>query len=580
MGDNACREIPADGRDELGDRPAGGTSVRPPRAVGGRAAEENRLSQIVDGCPVPVFVIDTSHRVTHWNRACEVVIGASAAEMIGTRNQRRIFYGIERPCMADLIVDGAPDDTVRLFYQDKFRRSATVSGAFEAEDYFPNLGGGPCWLSFTAAPLFDEDGVIIGAIETLQDITGRRNAEAALHAGERRFRELFASMRDGVVIFAPHDEGRDFVLADINPAAEALYRMSRSRALGRRLPEVLASTAQPETTADQAAELAEAVRRVWRSGVPESLMTVHLDSGGKPLDCRHNRLVRLPTSEVACLSEDITDRQRSQAEQEMVASVFRHTVEGIFVTDARGVIVSVNPAFTRITGYEESEAVGQTPRLLRSGMQGDDFPEILWESLKRDGSWQGQIWNRRKNGEVFLEWATITQVLDVSGRPSRYVAIFNDITDLHRKDEQIKHQAYHDALTGLPNRLLLSKRIEQATAVARRNDHGVALLFIDLDHFKTINDCHGHDMGDRLLVEVARRLKELMPPGAFAARRGGDEFLILALATDSAEAAAKEAEAVDGARTQDTVLWRMRRDGRFRDSPAKRNKTTPANGEG
>lgn len=537
MGDNACREIPADGRDELGDRPAGGTSVRPPRAVGGRAAEENRLSQIVDGCPVPVFVIDTSHRVTHWNRACEVVIGASAAEMIGTRNQRRIFYGIERPCMADLIVDGAPDDTVRLFYQDKFRRSATVSGAFEAEDYFPNLGGGPCWLSFTAAPLFDEDGVIIGAIETLQDITGRRNAEAALHAGERRFRELFASMRDGVVIFAPHDEGRDFVLADINPAAETLYRMSRSRALGRRLPEVLASTAQPETTADQAAELAEAVRRVWRSGVPESLMTVHLDSGGKPLDCRHNRLVRLPTSEVACLSEDITDRQRSQAEQEMVASVFRHTVEGIFVTDSDGVIISVNPAFTQITGYQEGEVVGQSSRLLRSPLQDEAFFDELWSRLKAEGSWQGQIWNRRKNGENFLEWVTITQVLDAAGRPYRYVAIFNDITDLHRKDEQIKHQAYHDALTGLPNRLLLADRIEQAIALARRQEHGVALLFIDLDHFKTINDCHGHDMGDRLLVEVARRLKSCVRESDTVARLGGDEFIVVVADADVAEGA-------------------------------------------
>ena len=140
---------------------------------------------------------------------------------------------------------------------------------------------------------------------------------------------------------------------------------------------------------EAALEILDAVQRVWRTGTPESRFSIHHDDGGKPLDCRHNQYIRLPTGEIACLSEDVTERERNQAELEMAASVFRHTVEGIFVTDARGVIVSVNPAFTRITGYEEHEAVGQSPRLLRSGMQGDDFPEILWDRLKREGNWQG-----------------------------------------------------------------------------------------------------------------------------------------------------------------------------------------------
>ncbi|EWY36063.1 hypothetical protein N825_30110 [Skermanella stibiiresistens SB22] len=495
-------------------------------------ADEKRLSLIVEGCPMPIFVIDAAHKVTHWNRACELVIGVAASDMIGTRNQRRIFYGLDRPCMADLIVDGAPDDTVRSYYQDKFRRSPTVSGAYEAEDFFPHLGAGPRWLSFTAAPLYGEDGTIIGAIETLLDVTGRRTAEAGLDAGERRFKELFASMRDGVVIFEPHADGKDFVLTDINPAAEALHRVSRTRAIGRPLPEVLAAHTDPEAAARPSVELVEAARRVWRSGQPESLTTMRLDEDGKPLGCRHDRLLRLPTSEIACLSEDITERQRSIAEQEMAASVFRHTVEGIFVTDGDGVIISVNPAFTQITGYEEHEAVGKSSRLLRSTTENEEVIAELWDRVRADGNWQGQMWNRRKNGDIFLEWVTITQVLDATGRPYRYVAIFNDITDLHRKDEQIKHQAYHDALTGLPNRLLLADRIEQAVALARRQDTGVALLFIDLDHFKTINDCLGHDMGDRLLVEVARRLKACVRESDTVARLGGDEFIIVVADAD------------------------------------------------
>ena len=195
------------------------------------------------------------------------------------------------------------------------------------------------------------------------------------------------------------------------------------------------------TSTGAAPEMLDAIQRVWRTGAPETRFSIHHDDQGKPLDCRHNHYIRLPTGEIACLSEDITERERNQAELEMAASVFRHTFEGIFVTDAQGIIISVNPAFTRITGYEEHEVIGQSPRMLRSGMQGDDFIDTLWDKLTTEGNWQGQIWNRRKNGDVFLEWATITQVLDAAGHPSRYVAIFNDITDLHRKDEQIKHQA-------------------------------------------------------------------------------------------------------------------------------------------
>jgi diguanylate cyclase (GGDEF)-like protein/PAS domain S-box-containing protein len=526
MTDNGRTEAPAIERDHRQDDP----QAQCHRTRVGHGQERDRLSQIIEGSPVPTFVIDEHHLVTHWNRACEAIFSIPAATIIGTWRQRQIFYGEDRPCLADLIVDRAGEAEFERYYGGKYRKSSLIAGAYEAEDMFPVFLGGPHWLFFTAAPLFDKSGAIVGAVETLQDVTDQKLAEMAFLASERRFRDLFEAMSDGVVIFQPQDEGADFVVADMNPAAEAACLTDRQQMVGKRLRDA-ASAAAPGATGPTSPEFAlatlDAVQRVWRTGASETQFNVHYDDGGKPLDCRNSHYIRLPTGEIACLSEDVTERERNQAELEMAASVFRHTVEGIFVTDARGVIVSVNPAFTRITGYEESEAVGQTPRLLRSGMQGDDFPAILWESLKRDGSWQGQIWNRRKNGEVFLEWATITQVVDASGRPSRYVAIFNDITDLHRKDEQIKHQAYHDALTGLPNRLLLSKRIEQATVVARRNDHGMALLFIDLDHFKTINDCFGHDMGDKLLIEVARRLKSCVRDSDTVARLGGDEFIVV-----------------------------------------------------
>jgi diguanylate cyclase (GGDEF)-like protein/PAS domain S-box-containing protein len=531
MTDDARNEAPAIEREQEYDPQA--VSRQAPM---GRGGERDRLSQIIAGNPVPTFVIDEHHRVTHWNKACETIFGVPAAGMIGTRRQRQIFYGTDRPCMADLIVQGAGEELFRHYYGDKYRKSVLIDGAYEAEDYFPNFHGGQHWLFFTAAPLFDPAGRIVGAVETLQDVTDAKRAETALHTSERRFRDLFETMSDGVVIFEPQEDGADFVVADMNPAAESLCRLTRDRMVGKRLGEAASSPAQVGLVSVEAAvEMADTVQRVWRTGMPESRFSVHHDGGGKPLDCRYNHYIRLPTGEIACLSEDVTERERNQAELEMAASVFRHTVEGIFVTDPQGVIVSINPAFTHITGFEESEALGQTPRLLRSGMQDEDFFDTLWDTLKREGNWQGEIWNRRKNGEIFLEWATITQVLDAAGRPSRYVAIFNDITDLHRKDEQIKHQAYHDALTGLPNRLLLSKRIEHGIAFARRNNHGIALLFIDLDHFKTVNDFLGHDMGDKLLVEVARRLKSCVRDSDTVARLGGDEFIVVICDTSVSE---------------------------------------------
>ena len=175
----------------------------------------------------------------------------------------------------------------------------------------------------------------------------------AFLASERRFRDLFETMSDGVVIFQPQDDGADFVVADMNPAAEAVCLTDRDQMVGKRLRDA-ASAARLRRSASTSAEAAlatlDAVRRVWRTGTPESRFSVHHDDGGKPLDCRNNQYIRLPTGEIACLSEDVTERERNQAELEMAASVFRHTVEGIFVTDAQGIIVSVNPAFTRITG--------------------------------------------------------------------------------------------------------------------------------------------------------------------------------------------------------------------------------------
>ncbi|CAK0768354.1 diguanylate cyclase [uncultured Gammaproteobacteria bacterium] len=224
---------------------------------------------------------------------------------------------------------------------------------------------------------------------------------------------------------------------------------------------------------------------------------------------------------------DITERRRVDEDLRLAASVFLNISEAILITDTAGTILSVNPAFTDITGFSAEEAIGKSPRLLKSDHHADEFYRGMWSELRETGRWQGEIWNRRKDGGAYLQWQTISAVLDGVGLPVRYVSVFTDITELHQKDERIKHQAYHDALTGLPNRLLLLDRLEQALAVARRDLTRVAVLFLDLDRFKLVNDSLGHDVGDRLLVTVAKRLQNAIARSDTVARLGGDEFVLV-----------------------------------------------------
>ena len=245
------------------------------------------------------------------------------------------------------------------------------------------------------------------------------------------------------------------------------------------------------------------------------------------IECRFSRFLRHGAPHLLVIMADITERKLSEAETQMAASVFHNTMEGIIVTATDGTILSVNPGFARITGYGPDEAIGQTPRLLKSDHHDQSFYHALWTSITESGCWQGEIWNRRKSGEVYLEWLTITMIPGPDGKPFRYVSVFNDITEIRQKDEHIRHLAFHDALTGLPNRMLLQDRLNHAIEIARRDGSQVAVMFIDLDRFKVVNDSLGHDVGDMLLIQVTQRLGLCLRKSDTIARQGGDEFVVL-----------------------------------------------------
>jgi len=227
------------------------------------------------------------------------------------------------------------------------------------------------------------------------------------------------------------------------------------------------------------------------------------------------------------VKEDITQRKRAEDTLRLHATVFATTTEGIIVTDAQNRIKTVNPAFTHITGYSQEEVVGRDPKLLGSGRNTPDFYRTMWQSLHTTGHWSGEIWNRRKDGTIFPEWLSVVAIRDERGNVQEYIGVFSDITQRKHDEEQILRQANYDALTGLPNRALLFDRLSQAIALAHRDETKVALLFIDLDRFKSINDGLGHAVGDDMLRLVAERLRVCVRQSDTVARFGGDEFVII-----------------------------------------------------
>ncbi len=307
-----------------------------------------------------------------------------------------------------------------------------------------------------------------------------------------------------------------------NRSAEALFGYSAAEAIGRH---ILFLYADPDSDDDS-----------------EGFRDAFLEEGGRELEVRRRRksgetfwaslqlsLSRDETGEpvglVGYLS-DITSRIEAEKTMRLQARIFEHSAESILITDADRRILSVNPAFSRMTGYAEADVIGRVPGLLRSARHPLHFYEALWQRVETDGGWHGEVWTRRKNGEDFPSWASISLVRNREGQVCNYFSIFTDITERKVAEERIHHLACYDGLTGLPNRTLLYRLTDQALAAARRNRQHGALLFVDLNRFKPINDSLGHGVGDRLLQQVAERLRSVVRTEDVVARLGGDEFVI------------------------------------------------------
>ncbi|MEN6586390.1 MAG: EAL domain-containing protein, partial [Sulfuricella sp.] len=224
--------------------------------------------------------------------------------------------------------------------------------------------------------------------------------------------------------------------------------------------------------------------------------------------------------------------------------LFEYTTEGVMISDTSGSILNVNSAFSHITGYSLKDVVGRKTNILKSDRQNADFYRLMWQSLRDTGHWEGEIWNRRKNGEIYLEWLSISAVRNDDGNVTHYVAIFSDITTARENELHLQHLAYYDPLTNLPNRMLLQDRLNQAIVMAGRERRKLAILFIDLDRFGSVNEMVGHKAGDALLVEIAQRLRDCVRSSDTVARMCGDEFTVLLPDIPDTQAAGLVAEKI------------------------------------
>ncbi len=276
-------------------------------------------------------------------------------------------------------------------------------------------------------------------------------------------------------------------------------------------------------SATQNNELKIQIEPVWGSNL--KILGLWLYSYTHPRKLNHYERTLIEHS--LFMSSITIEKSRSETHKKLAASVFDNSYEGIMITDPNNCIVDVNPAFTRITGFEKQEVLGHSPKVLQSGKHPQGFYDQMWQSLRDKGYWNGEIWNRRKTGEIYAEMLAIACIRDDEQQVNNYVAVFSDISRIKAHEAELNRIAHYDPLTDLPNRRLLGDRLSQALAHAVRNNTKLAICYLDLDGFKPVNDSYGHDTGDQLLQEIARRLRSCLRAEDTLARLGGDEFILL-----------------------------------------------------
>ena len=522
-------------------------------------ASEQWTHQIINSVPETVLVVDQNGRIVRVNSQVERMFGYPLGEL----NDQAVEV---------LMPEHQRDNLGKLFADYHTVTTQPRMGkilALEARRRDGSLF--PVEMSLTPLETMDQAQVIA----TIRDITERKASEdmkqrdqeqqATLRALlettliDAKLEETLASCLQKLLtvswlplelnggIFLMSEDGQHLLLTVAHNLAPEIQELCARLPLGRCHCGRAAATCEM-----QFADCIDANHEISYPGMADhGNYSLPLLSNGKSLGVlmlylppgyQRDELKERFLASVADILAGYISRKQQESRLRRSAAVLESTHDGVMMTDLEYRIVAINPAFTYITGYSEAEALGETPALLHSDYHDSAFYRQLWASIEQTGFWQGEIQNRRKNGEIYPEWLTISAVRDERGDVTNYVGVFSDISQIKNAEERLSHLAHHDALTDLPNRLLMQTLLKHALERARREGHTLAVLFMDLDRFKTINDSLGHTAGDELLCIASARLRERIRNSDIVARLGGDEFVTVLEELDHPDDAANVAQ--------------------------------------
>ncbi len=458
---------------------------------------EARYRQLFDTANEGIWILDEDSNTVFANDLICRMLGYASDELLG-RNVTEFLF---EECIPD-------------HWQKMQERKNKVSDTYERR--MRRKDGSEVWMLVSTTPVYYDDGRFHGSLAMLTNITQRKQAEQRLATSERLFRTL---AENAPINIARYDtEGR---LRYFNPRLAANFPLPFEQIVGLR----------PEQISTSLKSFQQALSHTLESG-EESSYELAVPGADGDTEIHFITMVaeRDESGEIVGVlstGQDISELKQAENRLRLAASVFASSQEGILISDADNRIIDVNPAFTHLTGYSREEALGRNPGFLSAGRQEPGFYAEMWQSLNTTGEWQGELWNRRKSGEVYPELLSIVAVRDELGQLLHYVGAFTDISLIKRHEADLDRIAHYDMLTAVPNRRLFGDRLEQAIARTRRHGRNLAVCYLDLDGFKPINDQFGHEGGDRMLVEIARRLEMISRADDTVARLGGDEFVLL-----------------------------------------------------
>lgn len=458
----------------------------------------------IDTIQTILLILDSEGRIQLINPAGCKVLGYKEDDLLGKN-----WFDTCLPQSA------GKEETVAVFRQ-------LMKGDNNQTEYFENQvlcsDGSQRLTAWHNGLLEDTSGNISGVISSGQDITEQRMAQAQLEESELRLLKA-----ERIAHLGHWELDIDTQVAHWSDEILAIFGLSKPQRAG---PDLLATIVNPSDWPGVEASLSAAMAegkehkveyRIRRPDGNERWVFCRAEKQYDDDDC----------GKLVGIVQDISERKKVEERLRLSASVIQNTSEGVIICDIDGNVIEVNPAFCEILGYSHDEVIGRNPRVWQSGRHGPNFYREMWRALDEVGQWKGEIWNRSKSGALVPEWLNISKVLDANAEVSHYVAVFSDISQIKQSQEKLDYLAHHDALTDLPNRLLLNERLEHALLRAGRHSARLAVLFLDLDRFKQINDSMGHLTGDQLLQAVTKRLRQTCRQDDTIARVGGDEFVLL-----------------------------------------------------